>query len=482
MKNNDIIIIGNGVIGLSIAYSLSNINSSLKISVIGTNERKGSASVAAGAMLNCFAEITDRTFATEHGKIKFEMALQASKIWPNWVNEINQNLSNEEKIIITPGTYIILNNGSGTLDTNNYLGILKALKAYNEPYTEISNPYDIAGLNPIPNSRPLQSIYLEQEGSIDPDKLITALFKILSNRPNITMVNDNAKGITTNALKTQGITLNSGEKIFANTVILANGSFAQHLIDDLPELCTSIPKVLAGVGYSAILEQDPNNIVKNVIRTPNRAGACGLHALPRGKYLYVGATNNVFCQPQFEVTTGLAHFLLECTINQVNQNLYKSKIKNWHIGNRPATIDTFPLIGDTSIEGLWILTGTYRDGLHQSPLLAKHIANLILGKQGLFDQNLFRPERKVIRTLTKEESINEFVYHYIAGTYEHSAMLPKFMCVNDLENMIFAKINKIYDGLDTDYGLSPDMLLMFEFAANQDSLIREYRNYFKKCT
>ena len=51
----DVAIIGNGIIGTMIAYRLSKIKNS--VALIGPKNRRGSASMAAGAMLNVFGEI-----------------------------------------------------------------------------------------------------------------------------------------------------------------------------------------------------------------------------------------------------------------------------------------------------------------------------------------------------------------------------------------------------------------------------------------
>jgi hypothetical protein len=114
----------------------------------------------------------------------------------------------------------------------------------------------------------------------------------------------------------------------------------------------------------------------------------------------------------------MIHFLLECALEQIDQDLYKSKIITWQVGNRPASLDTYPLIGETPISGLWLVSGTYRDGFHMSPLLGEHIAKQVLGKPDLIKHNIFSPQRNLLKTLTKEESIEEAVEHYISLDFE----------------------------------------------------------------
>ncbi|MGW6939594.1 FAD-dependent oxidoreductase [Streptomyces xanthophaeus] len=44
----------------------------------------------------------------------------------------------------------------------------------------------------------------------------------------------------------------------------------------------------------------------------------------------------------------------------------------------PRPLDRFPLLGPTGIDGLYVETGTYRDGFHSSPVIARLLAELIM--------------------------------------------------------------------------------------------------------
>lgn len=243
------------------------------------------------------------------------------------------------KLRINNGTYVILNAKSGRLDTSNYYSILEALNSYKEPY-EVSNPDKIPGMDPVEDCRPLHSIFIPREGSIDSLSVINALKYNLSLHPNVTFTNDFVSNLNIQDYKIQSILLASCNSISAKEVIITNGS----LLKQVPEVNRNTPLMLAGVGYAIIAEQHSMAPIKHVIRTPNRAGACGLHVLPRNNYtIYIGATNNVYLEPQNSVSIGLMHFLLECAMAQVNQNIYQQRLVTYKVGNRPASIDTFPL-------------------------------------------------------------------------------------------------------------------------------------------
>ena len=76
MRFYDCIIIGNGSIGMAIAHELSRETfKSFKISIFGKKTRSGSASLAAGAMINVFGEIEYDTLKSNVGMTKFKMLL-----------------------------------------------------------------------------------------------------------------------------------------------------------------------------------------------------------------------------------------------------------------------------------------------------------------------------------------------------------------------------------------------------------------------
>ncbi|AIK96539.1 NAD(P)/FAD-dependent oxidoreductase [Candidatus Odyssella acanthamoebae] len=473
----DIIIMGNGILGISTALSLALLDSSLEIGVIGPENREGGASVAAGAMLNAFAELTSTSLKSYAGQEKFNLSLQASKRWDSWIERINDFLEPASQVTYQKGTFLLLNSKSGVLDSENFYSILKALQEYKEPYEEI-NPAHIPGLYPLEDCRPLRSLYLPNEGSIDSGKFIRTLKDIASTHYKISFINEKVSSFNLEGHSIISVNTEKGETLSAKDFVLSMGSYSQKLIDTLPQLSRKIPRLLSGMGCSVVVNQDPHNIVKHVIRTPNRSGACGLHVMPQGQDLYIGATNNVYCEPKTQHKVGFTHFLLECALEQINQNLHKSDMKTCHTGNRPATLDTFPLIGETSLKGLWLLTGTYRDGFHQSPFLGDALARKILGLPNELN-SIFAPERSLIKNFTKEESIEEAVRHYMSGAYERSMKLPKAGWDEVLRDLISKRVNYIYDRLETDFGLSPDMIMMFEFSDNFEESLDYFKDYFQ---
>lgn len=475
---HDIAIIGNGTLALSTAYNLAKKNLKNKIVIVGNNNNDNASSINAGAMLAACSEVTKDTFLTKTGKTKFEITLQALKKWQAWTAELNKQLPANLKVSINKGLYLILNSISGKLDSHNYDAVIKTLEQHQEPYQQVS-PEDIPGMYPIENCRATNAIFIPEEGNINPSSINEALVYILQSNQNISFINSDAEAINAN----KRILLNNKQTIVADKILISAGCGTTKLINSINELKYKTPMILPGVGYAISISQITDNPIKHVIRTTNRSGACGLHALPSDGNIYLGATNSVYNMPHKNAKIGLLQFVIQCGVQQINQKIYNSDIYSIKVGNRPASIDGFPLIGELPIKDIYVLSGTYREGFTQAPLLSDYISNLILDLPNNDYPKLnqiFQPCRPLIKTFSSiEQSINETVNHYIAGLHEHSMKLPSLMNEDVFRNMLYDKLLNIYQKLDTDFPLLPDMLFLFELNHSDEKTFAEYKQYFK---
>jgi len=471
----DLSIVGNGILGLMTAYELTSKDPNLTIAVIGPADQTGGASRASGAMLGCFGEITDQTFINDQAKKRFMMAYDAHQRWPIVVEKLNSLVPKEHQQEICEGTFVVLNPCSGQIESDSFRELLAALKRFDEPYEEI-DPRIIEGFNPNQNLRPLRSIVIPNEGSLDSKRFMLVIRSLLKQR-GVQFVEQKALGFEQEGA---GFVVNlaNSETVQSSKCLLAAGAYTQELLDAHPDLADRIPHIFAGAGFSASLEQVPNNPIRKVVRTPNRAGACGLHVVPQiDGSLYLGASNDVYLQPQTQPMTGIVHFLLECGIEQINPTLYRSNLLSTRTGNRPVSADGFPLVGETSIDGLYVLSGTYRDGFHKSPVLGEMMAEEILGEDPTWEHD-YQPERNLIRTTNVEESMKVYVDHLIAAYYEHGWRAPKISSQDAYQEIAEEKIRSFYDKHGFDFGISAEILLMHELDSKPEEAIPLLKKLF----
>lgn len=460
-KNYDIIVVGNGVIGYSVAYALMSKNKNLRIAIVGPKSKPGCASVAAGAMLASFAEMEYKGLDHPTARFKFELTIQSTKMWPAWAQEINERAG--EKIIdIQLGSYVICNAKADQFDDLNFQATIDNLKYYKEPH-EIVNPADIVGYSPEPDSRALAAIYIPNEGFFPSDQIPRAFEIIWQNNKNIDLLDDTVTKVNTNGSKVTGVDLKSNISLAAPLVVVANGSKSQELFDQIPDLADKMPRLFYGVGTGIVLETE-QQVPEKVVRTTNRGLACGVHLVPYSKNsCYIGASNFISPVAEYVPRITSLYSLLQAAMEQVHTKFYKARIAKTVVGHRPTSADTYPLIGPTSLDGLWVLTGTKRDGIHMSPLYAQSLARQICGEKPIFE-NKFLPERKLIHTMTKKEGIIKAVHHLNSAAYQHELKLPKSGWNDMVVNMLQNKVESIYQkcGVE-DFGIPPEMLDMYQY-------------------
>lgn len=451
----DVAIVGNGIIAHAIALELKQRNRGLRIAIIGPSARPGAGSAAAGAMLGCFGEITHTSLKSAAGKAKFDISRRAAGRWRSWFNEIKELGSCDQPWQILNGTFVLENAVSGTLDSDNFDAMVAALEAHGEPYQQVS-ARDIPGINPVPSARPMRAVYLPNEGAVDSHTTHLWLHSALR-RLEVTFINECAVKLTATDSQIKSVELKSGTAIHAPTVVCAAGAFTTKILDTVLDE-NHVQPVFAGSGISVVCNRDREVPLTHTIRSVNRGGSCGLHMVPlHGGREYLGATNLIIDRPTTIATAGLSHFLLQCAIDQIDQRYAHSQIDHWRVGNRPVSLDTFPLIGPTGVAGLFVATGTYRDGFDGSPVIAEIMADEILEGKSRYSHP-FQPTRQPISVFSVEESIAEGSLHAMCTGFEASLVLPRLWPHDVLASTFPASFKKVYELLGVKDGLSPDLV------------------------
>lgn len=475
----DVLVIGNGAIGHAVAHAISRESTGIKIGLIGESTRPLAASAAAGAMLGAYSEVTATLLQSPAGVAKLKESLQAATLWPDWIAELNEFLPPADRLRIRQGSFVVQNSVGGMLDSENFDAIRKTLIEHEEKFEDI-NPQTIAGLKPWDMARPLRAMFLPNEGSIESDRLLAAYVSAADATGSVSIIDDRVLCVQTALSRVEGVSTVRNGNLTANRVVLANGVQAQGLLDQIPELRYRIPRLFSGGGSSLLL--DPQwcyggkqaEVVAHVVRTPNRSFACGLHMIPRGEsHIYIGATNYISMVPWSRPNLSDMHFLIECAMEQLNQDFVWAQLVRWNTGNRPVTIDSCPLIGATSLDGLWIVSGTFRDGLHMSPLLAKQIAReVVCGER--CTTPMFRPERPPI-SMTRTDAINEILKHHQAAWFEHRAVNSTKMGMHyELPTWLNAAASRFYEELEEGFVLPPEFFPLVDANPKNAAYFKQY--------
>lgn len=452
---SDVLIVGNGALGLFVAERLAR-RGQANVTLIGPPDRPGGASIAAGAMLGSFGEVTKDTFATEHGRAKFEIGLAAHDEWPAVLESLSDLASGEgDALHHVADTHIVLNGCGGTLDSQNFKAIISAMNEYGVPWQEVDGD-DIPGYHPRPDGRALRGLHIPGEGAIDGNQVLR-LMERRCELAGVKILSSTGTTLLSSGDRVIGARRDGGQDLFADVVIVAAGARTHDLL--LTVLGSGdVQPMLSGAGLAVVVERGVGSPFETVVRTPNRGGACGLHLVPlREDREYIGASNVLFGRPQIRPSVAASIAILDQIGHQLDENASAHTFIEWRAGNRPVTLDGFPLIGWGSLEGLYVLTGTYRDGFHSAPSLAEHVASEIFDGEPMLDWP-FSPCRRPLTNWTIEESIEEYALHMMALWFETGGHLPSQTPTAFLADHYRAEARQLYEVTGIEVGLGADVV------------------------
>jgi glycine oxidase len=412
----DVVVVGAGVLGGSIAYALARAEPGLRIVLSG--RRGPGASQAAGAMLGVLGEVTAAGVRTRHGELRLGMAVEAAARWPAWRRAVREGAGAAAPADgYGTGTYILLNAASGPLDEAAFEAVRAAGARHGLP-VEDSAVADVPAYRPLDNDRALRALFLPQERFLDARRWLRTLDTALRASPNVHRV-----GAGRLSPHGAGYELATRKGTFrAGRVVVAAGAWSGALLDGLDPELPVLPVVPAE--GSAVTLRPTGPVPPVVLRTPNRAYACGLHSVPQadGSW-YLGASTAPALHPGDAPTAGALRFLLDAGLGQLHHGLTSARVDRVHHGNRPVGLDGHPLLGNAGRPGLWVATGTHRDGLHASPLIAQELAAEVLGAAPSPWLAPWRPDRQPIADRTTADAVEEAAAHHAALAAE-SRMRP----------------------------------------------------------
>ncbi|MFI6151364.1 NAD(P)/FAD-dependent oxidoreductase [Kitasatospora sp. NPDC051170] len=401
----DVIVVGAGVVGRSLAFELASRAPELRVVLSG--RRGAGASEAAGAMLGALGEVTAAALATRHGRLRVELAVEAAGRWPQWRRRVREALARPVGDGYGTGTFVLLNAVGSVLDERSFAAIARAGHEFGVPVEEVE-PAEVPALRPLDNDRALRAMHLPAEGFLDARRWLASLDAALAALPNVTRV----PSATLQADGSGYLLRGRGGRFTAPTVVVAAGAWTVPLVEALDPDLTLMPVATAEGTALTVTAPLP---LPAVLRTPNRAYACGLHAVPQADGTwYLGATAAPALAPGDAPHLGGVRFLLDAALGQLHHGLAAARLRRTHHGNRPIGLDGHPLLGATGRPGLWVATGTHRDGLHASPLIAEELASEILDGNSSPWLAPWRPEREPISDWTLDDAVAEAAAHHQA--------------------------------------------------------------------
>jgi glycine/D-amino acid oxidase-like deaminating enzyme len=475
------VFVGNGILALTAAFRLAKrAASSDRITIIGKPIRPGSATLAAAAMLNSFAEIEKDSLDSELDLYRFEMSHLATRMWPKFEKEVieaagdslPQGCAKCEGFpgggCVDIGTYVVNNTAADDLDDENFDAIVSALKEFDEPFEHVS-PRDIPNYMPEQKHRATRAVYIHNEGWFNPRLMIEKLDAVLKKYPQVTFIDGSVEKLVKTGATIEAVVIENGQVIGGDKFVLATGATVTDILAK-SNLGIEVQRIFYGVGVSVEIKSTdyPH---KKCIRTPNRGLACGLYSVPYftdpnlpNDHVLIGASNFMSPVPYNYGRLTSVESLMRGAMEQINSNFYRADLVRVNVGWRPTSQDTYPLLGKTSISNLIIATGTKRDGFHLSPLISEKIVALLYDEPVEKQFAWFDPERKPIRTMSREVAISKAVRHQMSAAYQHDFTPSKSRMPDQLKQMYRDGLERLHDQVGAhDWGIPPEMLDMYRY-------------------
>ena len=346
------IIIGGGIIGLSLAIALRKRGAT--VLVVERGEPGREASYAAGGMLvDC---------PLETPPVLQELATASARLYPEFAHELE--LESGMKVDLRDRGTILFPSPEHAERDLKFVG--------SHPF-----PCPVHELEPALTQPHGPALYLK-ERSVDPRALTSAAWNAAKHRGGDFSSGDEVSSVIFTQGRATGVETTKTTFHAAKIVNCAgawSGQIPPHAFPTRPVK-----------GQMLCLIMPSRDLLKHVIRSPKA------YLIPRSDgRLLVGATVE---EAGFDKRTDLATIQrLHKTAIELVPQLAGAKILESWAGLRPGTPDALPILGATSTPGYYVATGHFRDGILLAPITAEVMAAVIEGRTPEHDLTPFSQAR-----------------------------------------------------------------------------------------
>ncbi len=361
----DVIVIGGGVIGLSVAWRARERGMSVTVlerDAIG----RGTSHVAAGML----APVAEVEFGAA-GRHLLEMGLRSVEIWPAFAADLEE-VTGQEVGLLKTGTLLLARDEDEARELERQIVFRDSLGLR----TERLRPSQAREREPALAPTLRLALEAPEDHSVDPRLVLAGLrgacesigVELREHAPVIRIESDDSGSRVT------GVVIGSeGEEVMAaEQVVIAAGAWVER-IDGLPPDARVPVRPVKGQ-ILRLRDPDGPGLLRRVVRFE------GGYIVPRGDGRYVlGATVE---ERGFELnpTVGGVYELLR-DAHELVPGVSELEIEELRVGLRPGTPDNLPAIGPGALAGLTWATGHHRNGILLAPLTAELVVETLAGVQ-----------------------------------------------------------------------------------------------------
>jgi len=385
VKTWDVIIVGGGIIGMSLAITLRKRGAT--VLVVDRGEPGREASYAAGGML------VDCPLETPPALQR--LATASAHMYPEFARELE--IESGRKVDLRDHGTILFWSG----EQFKRLSVLEFQKI-SLSVLELEEREPALKYGDFDNAQQLESFRQEFEGPPDREDVRDFCKSVFRAAIYVSERSVDPRALAAAAAttaKARGVDCSSGDE--ATTVEIEHGraigiktvktAFAARTVVNCAGAWAgaigpyAIP-TRPVKGQMLCLLMQPRNLLRHVIRTPD------VYLVPRSDgRLLVGATVE---EAGFDKRTDVRTIqrLRRAALDLVPKLADAKILEDW-AGLRPGTPDALPILGSTATPNYYVATGHFRDGILLAPITARVMADVIEGRLPEFDLHAFSPTR-----------------------------------------------------------------------------------------
>ncbi|HEY4928118.1 MAG TPA: glycine oxidase ThiO [Acidimicrobiales bacterium] len=376
--HHDIVVVGGGIVGLAVAWRAA--ASGRDVALVDPAPGRGATWAAAGML----APVAEAHFGEE---ALAALNLAAAAAWPGFARDL-EAASGLAVHYRSEGTLLVSGDPSDRAATDRILAF----------HLAIGLPALRLGVRACREAEPLLApgisggVELPDDHQVDNRAVATALVAACRAAA-VTMVADRVARIEVDGDQVRGVTREDGPPVDGSAVVLAAGSRSGD-IEGVPDPWRPPVRPVRGVTVR-LQATDGVPRLRRTVRALVHGRSCYLVPRDDGG-LVLGATVEERGSALDVPLGGVADLIEDA--RRVVPALDEYSVVEVTPGLRPGTPDNGPIVGSTSVAGLLVATGHYRNGVLLAPVTADEVVSLLDGcgdrtgaGPGPFDA--FRPAR-----------------------------------------------------------------------------------------
>ena len=361
-----VIIVGAGIAGMAIGWRLAQAGAEVELYDRGLAGR--GATWAAAGMIAPGAELTDESEELA------AFARRSRAAWPRFAAELEAE-SGCSIGYSEPGSLIL------TLDNTRAHALVehaKQLKAFGGEWLA---PQTLRQREPLVSPDVRGALYIPGDAQADNRLTADALRIVLAGRNIAIHENTEVRGLLVTDHRVRGIVCAKGT-VAGDAVIMASGAWLTEFGGSPAEL----PPV-APVKGQMVAVQAPagTSLPKHLLWGDN------VYMVARGGRVLIGATVE---DVGFDTSVSAeACARLLSAASRIVPALHEWPVSEMWAGLRPRTPDGAPVLGASSVDGLYVAGGQFRNGILFAPAVADAMQQIVLSSQSSSELRSFDPRR-----------------------------------------------------------------------------------------